>query len=71
MDRIKELCRFAFDSDGGFFNQNGNSEMGGSVGKKDKPNYSREYRKLGFKNQVNPALDFAITPPGILALDCM
>lgn len=26
---------------------------------------------MGFKNDINPALDFIETPPGLLALDCM
>lgn len=26
---------------------------------------------MGFKCDINPALDFTETPPGMLALDCM
>lgn len=33
--------------------------------------FTRDYKKLGFKNDINPALDFTETPPGLLALDCM
>ena len=31
----------------------------------------KEYKKLGFRDDVNPARDFNETPPGILALDNM
>lgn len=33
--------------------------------------FTKDYKKLGFKYDINPALDFTETPPGILALDCM
>lgn len=33
--------------------------------------FAKDYKKLGFKCDINPALDFAETPPGMLALDCM
>lgn len=32
---------------------------------------SKDYKKLGFKSDINPVLDFDETPPGMLALDCM
>jgi engulfment/cell motility protein 1 len=57
-DKIKELRRIAFDSEG----------AGGSRGP---AGFTRDYKKLGFKNDINPALDFTETPPGLLALDCM
>jgi engulfment/cell motility protein 1 len=60
----------AFDSDGGLYSYPGSTDTS-TMSKKDKPNYSKDYRKLGFKNEVNPVQDFATTPPGILALDCM
>ncbi|XP_044750351.1 engulfment and cell motility protein 1 isoform X1 [Coccinella septempunctata] len=57
-DKIKELRRIAFDSE--------------SAGGTRLPTGStRDYKKLGFKNDINPALDFTETPPGLLALDCM
>lgn len=31
----------------------------------------KDFKKLGFKSDINPALDFEETPPGMLALDCM
>ncbi|XP_048850260.1 engulfment and cell motility protein 1 isoform X4 [Brienomyrus brachyistius] len=33
--------------------------------------YTRDYKKLGFINHVNPAIDFTQIPPGMLALDNM
>lgn len=57
-DKIKELRRIAFDSEGA----NNTRGPGG---------FTRDYKKLGFKNDINPALDFTETPPGLLALDCM
>lgn len=57
-DKIKELRRIAFDSEG----------AGGARGP---GGFTRDYKKLGFKNDINPALDFTETPPGLLALDCM
>ncbi|KAF5269890.1 hypothetical protein FQR65_LT05689 [Abscondita terminalis] len=57
-DKIKELRRIAFDGEG----------AGGTRGPSG---FTRDYKKLGFKNDINPALDFIETPPGLLALDCM
>ncbi|CAH1105711.1 unnamed protein product [Psylliodes chrysocephalus] len=57
-DKIKELRRIAFESEGA-------SSLRGPGG------FTRDYKKLGFKNDINPALDFNETPPGLLALDCM
>ncbi|XP_017778052.1 PREDICTED: engulfment and cell motility protein 1 [Nicrophorus vespilloides] len=57
-DKIKELRKIAFDSEGA-------GSMRGPGG------FTRDYKKLGFKNDINPALDFTETPPGLLALDCM
>ena len=40
--------------------------------KSGKGGFARDYKKLGFKCDVNPAMDFAEScPPGLLALDCM
>uniref|UniRef100_A0A8C4WXF4 Engulfment and cell motility 1 (ced-12 homolog, C. elegans) n=1 Tax=Eptatretus burgeri TaxID=7764 RepID=A0A8C4WXF4_EPTBU len=33
--------------------------------------YAKDYKKLGFQDNVNPAQDFMVTPPGMLALDNM
>lgn len=57
-DKIKELRRIAFESEGA-------TSLRGPSG------FTRDYKKLGFKNDINPALDFTETPPGLLALDCM
>ncbi|KAM9307931.1 engulfment and cell motility protein 1 isoform 2-T2 [Gastrophryne carolinensis] len=63
-DIIFELRRIAFDVE---LDQN---NLGGSMEKR-KSMYTRDYKKLGFTNNVNPALDFTHTPPGMLALDNM
>lgn len=63
-DIIFELRRIAFDVEP---DQN---NLGGSIEKR-KSMYTRDYKKLGFTNNVNPALDFTHTPPGMLALDNM
>uniref|UniRef100_A0A8C5N3Q1 Engulfment and cell motility 1 n=1 Tax=Leptobrachium leishanense TaxID=445787 RepID=A0A8C5N3Q1_9ANUR len=63
-DIIFELRRIAFDVEP---EQN---NIGGSIEKR-KSMYTRDYKKLGFTNNVNPALDFTHTPPGMLALDNM
>ncbi|XP_041040252.1 engulfment and cell motility protein 1 isoform X1 [Carcharodon carcharias] len=62
-DIIFELRRIAFDAD----LEPSNS---GSIEKR-KSMYTRDYKKLGFINHVNPAMDFTETPPGMLALDNM
>uniref|UniRef100_A0A4X2LHE2 Engulfment and cell motility 1 n=1 Tax=Vombatus ursinus TaxID=29139 RepID=A0A4X2LHE2_VOMUR len=63
-DIIFELRHIAFDLEG----EHNNS--GGSIEKR-KSMYTRDYKKLGFINHVNPAMDFTQTPPGMLALDNM
>lgn len=63
-DKIKELRRIAFDNDG-------NSSLGDVTARKQLGVFAKDYKKLGFKNDINPALDFTETPPGMLALDCM
>lgn len=62
-DKIKELRRIAFDSDG-----SGGQD---STTKRQLGAFAKDYKKLGFKCDINPALDFTETPPGMLALDCM
>nr|CAG4643776.1 EOG090X02BW [Lepidurus arcticus] len=64
LDKIKELRRIAFDSDIDAGTKSDSTARRHGVPTKD-------YRKLGFKNDTNPALDFAETPPGLLALDNM
>ncbi|KAJ1199945.1 hypothetical protein NDU88_003776 [Pleurodeles waltl] len=63
-DIIFELRRIAFDAESELNN------IGGSIEKR-KSMYTRDYKKLGFINHVNPAMDFTQTPPGMLALDNM
>uniref|UniRef100_A0A8C7GLX5 Engulfment and cell motility 1 n=1 Tax=Oncorhynchus kisutch TaxID=8019 RepID=A0A8C7GLX5_ONCKI len=62
-DIIFELRRIAFDVEC----EPNNS---GSIEKR-KSMYTRDYKKLGFINHVNPAMDFTQIPPGMLALDNM
>lgn len=62
-DKIKELRRIAFDSDSHLF--------GDGIARKQLGVFAKDYKKLGFKNDINPALDFTEAPPGMLALDCM
>lgn len=62
-EKIKELRRIAFDMD--------NSSTGGDSTTRRQVGFAKDYKKLGFKCDINPALDFAETPPGVLALDCM
>lgn len=60
-DKIKELRKIAFDSEGC-----NNIDVTRKQGL-----FAKDYKKLGFKYDINPALDFTETPPGMLALDCM
>ncbi|XP_050701797.1 engulfment and cell motility protein 2-like [Eriocheir sinensis] len=60
-DNIRELRKIAFESDG---------EVPSGITPR-RPEYKKEYKKLGFKNDINPAEDFKETPPGMLALDNM
>ncbi|XP_046388664.1 engulfment and cell motility protein 1 [Ischnura elegans] len=62
-DKIKELRKIAFDTDGDVSNRDVNARRQGV--------FAKDYKKLGFKHDINPAQDFAETPPGMLALDCM
>ena len=61
-EKIKELRKIAF-------------EMDGDVQSKDvttrRMEIKKEFKKLGFKDDVNPAQDFNEVPPGMLALDNM
>lgn len=60
-DKIKELRKIAFDTEG----------ISSSDVTTRKQGHAKDYKKLGFKSDINPALDFTDTPPGMLALDCM
>lgn len=62
-DKIKELRRIAFDTD--------MTTGVDSFARKQLGVFAKDYKKLGFKCDINPALDFHETPPGMLALDCM
>ncbi|XP_014275504.1 engulfment and cell motility protein 1 [Halyomorpha halys] len=62
-DKIKELRRIAFDTEG--------TSGADSFARKQLGVFAKDYKKLGFKCDINPALDFTETPPGMLALDCM
>ncbi|KAK6640367.1 hypothetical protein RUM44_012060 [Polyplax serrata] len=64
LEKIKELRRIAFDTDG-------NNILGDSSTLRQMGGFAKDYKKLGFKSDINPALDFTETPPGMLALDCM
>ncbi|KAJ8672502.1 hypothetical protein QAD02_003761 [Eretmocerus hayati] len=61
-DKIMELRRIAFATEG---------TNSGDVIARKQGSYAKDYKKLGFKCDINPALDFTETPPGMLALDCM
>lgn len=61
-EKIKELRRIAFDND------NGNSDI---TTRRQFGSISKDYKKLGFKCEIDPIKDFSEVPPGILALDCM
>ncbi|XP_069687044.1 engulfment and cell motility protein 1 [Periplaneta americana] len=63
-DKIKELRRIAFDTDGA-------GVAGDVTARRQLGVFAKDYKKLGFKYDINPALDFTETPPGMLALDCM
>ncbi|XP_047006700.1 engulfment and cell motility protein 1 isoform X4 [Ictalurus punctatus] len=62
-DIIFELRRIAFDVEC-------ETSSSGSIEKR-RSMYTRDYKKLGFINHVNPAVDFTQIPPGMLALDNM
>lgn len=64
-DKIKELKKIAFDDYPIVSGTTEDQRRGGNV------NFSQYYKKLGFKCDYNPVLDFIESPPGILALDCM
>lgn len=61
-EKILELRKIAFDIDGEASLNTINRKQGG---------FAKDYKKLGFRNNVDPAKDFLEVPPGMLALDCM
>lgn len=64
LEKIKELRRIAFENDIGNINVD--------VATRKQLGQAKDYKKLGFKNDTNPILDFADDQsPGMLALDCM
>lgn len=62
-EKIKELRKIAFENDN---NPNLEVTMRRPVG-----SYSKDFKKLGFKCEIDPIKDFNEVPPGVLALDCM
>lgn len=65
-DQILELRRIAFDD--GLFND---SHTDVSTLRHNSITGAGNYKKLGFKCDLNPTQDFLETPPGLLALHCM
>ncbi|GBP41410.1 Engulfment and cell motility protein 1 [Eumeta japonica] len=63
-EKIKELRKIAFESD----NMSNNSEI---TARWQLGGIAKDYKKLGFKCEIDPIKDFSEVPPGILALDCM
>lgn len=61
-EKIKELRKVAFEND-----NNPNIE----VTMRRPGTYSKDFKKLGFKCEIDPIKDFNEVPPGVLALDCM
>lgn len=68
-DKIKELRRIAFDD--GTSGDSSNNQNDITSRRQNTTSYANNYKKLGFKCDINPAQDFMETPPGMLALDCM
>lgn len=62
-EKIKELRKIAFEND-----NNSNIEV---TTRRQLGSYSKEFKKLGFKCEIDPIKDFNEVPPGVLALDCM
>lgn len=62
-DKIKELRKIAFENDNSFTIEVTTRRQLGS--------FSKDFKKLGFKCEIDPIKDFNEVPPGVLALDCM
>lgn len=64
LEKVKELRRIAFENDGIGINVD--------IATRRQLGYAKDYKKLGFKNDMNPLSDLAEEGcPGVLALDCM
>ncbi|CAG4985678.1 unnamed protein product [Parnassius apollo] len=61
-EKIKELRKIAFDIDNNSLEVTTRHQINNSM---------KDYKKLGFKCEIDPIKDFNEVPPGILALDCM
>lgn len=64
LEKIRELKKMAFENEC----INGNSDV---ITRRQFGSMTKDYKKLGFKNEVDPIKDLNETPPGALALDCM
>ncbi|XP_047507479.1 engulfment and cell motility protein 1 [Pieris napi] len=62
-EKIKELRKYAFENDA-----NTNIEV---TTRRQTGSLSKDFKKLGFKCEIDPIKDFNETPPGVLSLDCM
>lgn len=62
-EKIKELRKIAFDNDNSF-----NIEV---TTRRQLGSFSKDFKKLGFKCEIDPIKDFNEVPPGVLALDCI
>lgn len=62
-EKIKELRKIAFENDNSF-----NIEV---TTRRQLGSFSKDFKKLGFKCEIDPIKDFNEVPPGVLALDCM
>ncbi|XP_049868294.1 engulfment and cell motility protein 1 [Pectinophora gossypiella] len=62
-EKIKELRKIAFENDNSF-----NIEV---TTRRQLGSFSKDFKKLGFKCEIDPIKDFNEVPPGVLGLDCM
>lgn len=60
---IMELRKIAFDMD--------QDPSTFNTGTAKRQSHAKDYKKLGFQNNINPVEDFTQIPPGVLALDNM
>lgn len=63
-DKIRELRQIAFENDA----INGNSDV---TMRRQLGSITKDSKKLGFKNEIDPTKDLCEIPPGMLGLDCM
>jgi hypothetical protein len=66
VEKIKELRKLAFDPRAE--SSSSSLHLASHHGHK---RFGDDYRKLGFRNEIDPTQDFRETPPGMLALDMM